>query len=207
MGSVVGQSFGYGQHIAHGDVFSHQVLQHLLHRAQGQGGGDQVVHGLGRGFVQQALHFLAPQEVGQMAAENFGQVGGDDRGRIHHGVARHLRAFALRFGYPQGGQIEGRFAGVDAFDAIGHVAGVHSQIVIDQNFGAGHLVALDQQRILAGPQLQVVAQVQGRNDHPHVQGELPPDGADAGQQVAVLLLVHQGNKPVPHFQLQGIQGQ
>ena len=88
-----------------------------------------------------------------------------------------------------------------------HVAGIHGQVVVHENFRAGHFVALDEQRILAGLELQVVAQVQRRDDDAGIQRELPPDGTDAGKEVPVLVLVDQGDKPVSDFQLKGIQGQ
>ncbi len=77
--------------------------------------------------------------------------------------------------------------------------------MVDEDFRTGHLVALDEQGVLPGLELQVVAQVHGGHDDAHVQGELAADGADAGQQVAALFLVHQGDEPVAHLQLQGIK--
>ena len=79
--------------------------------------------------------------------------------------------------------------------------------MVNQNFCRGHLIALDKQGILAGLELQVVAQVQRGNNHAHIQRKLPANGADAGQQVAALFLVHQGDEAVAHFKLQRIEGQ
>ena len=171
---------------------------------------NQILHGLGRAFgqrVEQPLHLLPAEEVGQMTLEHLGQVRGDDRGRVHNRIAGQHGFLALRLADPYGRQVERGFARFDAFHLMHRIARIHSQIVIDEDFRRGRLVALDQQHILAGFQLQVVAQVQRGNDHPHVQGELPADGADAREQVAVLFLVHQGDKPVADFQFEGVEGQ
>ena len=79
--------------------------------------------------------------------------------------------------------------------------------MVHQYFCRSHLVALDQQGVLPRLELQVIAQVQGGDDHAHIQSELPPDGADARQQIAALLLIYQRDEAVAHFQLQNIQGQ
>ena len=79
--------------------------------------------------------------------------------------------------------------------------------MIHQDLRRSHLIALDEQSVLAGLELQVVTQMQGGDDHAHVQRELAADGADAGEQVAALFLVHQRDEAVAHFQFQGIQRQ
>ena len=134
-------------------------------------------------------------------------MGGDDRGRIDHGVAGQHCFFLVELGHPERRQVKGRFPGFHALDAMLGVARVHGQVVVDEDFGRGHLVALDEHDVLAGAQLKIVAQVQRGDDHAHVQGELAADGADAGQQVAVLLLVDQRDEPVADFEFQGVQRQ
>ena len=107
---------------------------------------------LGHG-VQQALDGLAVQKVGQVALEHFRQMCGDDRGRIHHRIPRQHGFLALAVRNPEGGQVESGLAGFDAVDLGGHVAGVHGQEVVHQDFRRSHLIALDQQGVLAGLQL------------------------------------------------------
>ena len=46
-----------------------------------------------------------------------------------------------------------------------------------------------------------------RDDHAHIQGELPANGADAGKYVAGLFLVNQRDKTVANFKFKRIQGQ
>ena len=142
-----------------------------------------------------------------MALEDFRKMGGDDRGRIDHRIAGHHGFFALAVGDPERRQVEGRFARLDAADLRVHVARIHRQEVIHQDLRRRHLIALDEQGVLAGLELEIVTQVQGGDDHTHVQSELTADGADTGEQVAALLLVHQRDEAVAHFELQSIQGQ
>ncbi|KAF5029483.1 hypothetical protein DSECCO2_648130 [anaerobic digester metagenome] len=209
-GPVIGHGFGHGQQVADGHAFLDEVLQDLLHAAERHRAGHKVFHGLGRALgqvVEQGLHFLAAQELVQVALEDFRQVRGDDRRRIDHGVAGEHGLVLLQFRHPQRGQVEGGLARLHALDAVLGVARVHGQEMVDEDFRRSHLVALDEHHVLARAQLEVVAQVQGGDDHAHVQGELAADGADAREQVAVLFLVHERDEAVAHLEFQGVQRQ
>ena len=87
------------------------------------------------------------------------------------------------------------------------VAGVHGQEMVNKNFSGSHLIALDEQRVLPGFELEIVAQVQRRNYDAHIQSELPSDGPDAREKVAALLFIHQWNESVSHFQLESVKRQ
>ena len=185
-------------------------MQYFLHHAKGQHIGHQIFHCLGRMLcdrVQQTLHALAVKKVGQLTLEHFRQMRGDNRCRVNHRVTRKHGFLALTVGNPQGRQVKGRLARFNAADLGGHVAGIHGQKVIDQNFCRSHLIALDKQGVLAGLELKVIAQVQRGDDHAHVQRELSAYGADAGQQVAALFFVHQRDEAVAHFKFKCIKGQ
>ena len=139
--AVVAQGFHDGEHVADADVFAHQILENLLDDTEGHHAGHQVFHSLGSRAgqgIQQALHGLPVEELGQMALEDFGQVGGDDRGRIDDGIPGHHGLFALIVGNPERRQVEGRFAGFDAADLRIHVARIHlGKGLVDKNKPCG----------------------------------------------------------------------
>src|SRR5262249_128831 len=63
----------------------------------------------------------------------------------------------------------------------------------------------DQHHILARPQLQVVGDVDGRDQETQLQGKMASQRADALQQLAALAVIHQRYQGVAHFQADFIQ--
>jgi hypothetical protein len=201
------------------------MLQHLLHLAQRQQIGHQLLHHHGVMLfqvIEQLLHFGAPQQVGSMLAHHFGQVGGDDGGGFHHGVAQSLRFLALRRLDPEGAHPEHRLGGGNAFHRGCIGGGWHRQQRTRHHLRLCHHLAPNFNLILVGFQAHIVAHAHGGHHEAQLQRELPSDGGDALQQVAQHLFlscgarcrlagdfdarrrINQRQQPIAQLQLDGV---
>ena len=130
--------------VPHGDPLPQEVVHHLLERGHRDHVGDEVVHqargGLLQG-VQQVLHLGATQQLRGVLLDQLGQVGGEDCGRFHHGVAQHLGPVPLGIRDPVGGQAEGGLGSGGAGELLRGGAGVHGQELGGLQVGAGDLLA------------------------------------------------------------------
>jgi len=83
-----------------------------------------------------------------MLADNFRQMGCNDRRRIHYRIAKALCTFPLPFRNPDGRQMEGRFKRWNTGNLFLHIARIHCHIVIKQDFALAHLYAFNLNNIL-----------------------------------------------------------
>src|SRR5882724_11004656 len=129
--------------------------------------------------VEQALHLLAAEELVGMAADDLREMGDDDRRRIDDRVAGELRLLAISRRDPQRVESERRLLRRDPPERDIGTPGIDGEGVPHADLGARDLDALQEDRVLAGPELEVVADVDRRDDEAHLLRELPPEAADA----------------------------
>ena len=184
---VVGERLEDGHQVADRDALAQQVLENLLDAADGQLLRHELLDHLGprlRHGVEQLLHLLAPEQLVGVPADHLGQVGDHHRRRVDHGVAGELRPLAVLGGDPQRVEAEGGLARGDAGDRGSHRARVDGELAAGAQLTARHLHALQEDHVLARPDLEVVADVDGRDDEAHLEGEVPPQRPDALDEVA-----------------------
>ena len=192
------------------DPFSQEGFCHPQDISQGEEGRDQLVHhlwmGLGNG-VQQSLELLAADELVAVLADDFRDMGGYDRGVVHHRIAEELGPVPYILLDPDGGEPESRLGGLDTRDLSLCRAGIHGQKVAPHELAPCDLDPFEQDRVFVRLELEVVADVDRRNDEAHIRGELPPDGLDTTKQLAVLLGVDQRYETIAYLEFQDIDGQ
>ena len=89
--------------------------------------------------------------------DGFLDMRGDDRRGIDHGVAGNLRFLLGASGNPDCGQSERGFRRFNALNVFFRIAGIHRQQATHHHRSASHFHALEDNGIVAGFQLQVVA--------------------------------------------------
>ena len=105
---------------------------------------------------------------------------------------------------PGGIQAERRVLAGNAVQLTERTARVQGQFAVGVDLGGGHRHAVHQQPVGVGRQLQVVADVHRRHQEADVLGELAAHALDARHQFAALVLVHQRDQAVAHFQAQRV---
>ncbi len=132
------------------------------------------------------------------------QVRGDDGAAIDHRVAERLRVLARGRLDPHRFHAERRILGVDALERPEHAARIdgHLALRIDLTFAHRHAAEVDAIAIRA--EIQVVADVHGRHEEAEILRKLAAHAADAREQVAVLVLVHQRHEAIADFEAEQV---
>ncbi len=108
------QGFENGAQIADGDPFAQQLFENAAHFAQGEQLGHQLFHQLGMALVERVHETfgLGPAEqLPGMLANQFAEMGGDDRDRVDHRIAGGDGLVFESRSNPDGGNAEGRLTG------------------------------------------------------------------------------------------------
>src|SRR5579884_3503680 len=198
--------------VANRDALAEQVLQHLLHAAERELLGDQLLDDLRTSLghlVEELLHFLAAEQLVRVPADHLGEVRDDHGGRVDHGVAGELRALALGGRDPEGVEPEGRLACRDPGHGRGHRAGVDGEERPRAHLAAGDLVALEEDQVGVRLEVEVVADVDGRHDEAHLERELAAQRLDALDEVArpAPPCVDERHELEAHLELHHVEGE
>ena len=153
--------------------------------------------------VEEDLDVLAAEDFVAVALDGFGKMGDEDGGGVHDGVAADLGVFAFGVGDPGGGELEDRLDGGQALEDGLAVGGVHGQPMAGHQFALHDGIALEQEAVLVGFQLQIVAQADGRDDDAHFLGEGLAHAGDPFEQVAALAGVGQADQAVSPVRFAG----
>ena len=109
--------------------------------------------------------------------------------------------------YETSSQAERRLECLDAADLLRHSAGIHSHIMIRQQFALGHLDPAQLDDIRIGLELDIVADADGRHHQAEFESALAADHHDPVQQIAALTHVHHRNKTIAYLQLHRVDRQ
>ena len=130
-------------------------------------------------LIEKILHTAARQQLDGMRPHHFRQVGRERRRGIDHRIARRLGAIAIALFDPARGHSEGGIRRLDARDRLGIVSRRDREGAIRRDVVGRHLLAADPDRITSGPQVEIVADVDQRNDEAELRGELAARRPDA----------------------------
>jgi len=205
---VIRQRFDDAGQIPDRNPFPEKPLEDFLQDADGNHLGHQLFHELrmGRGeVVEQRLNFLPSQNLVRVGLHDLREVGRDHGCRIDHHVALGLRHLLVPFGNPYGRKTEGRFFRLDPLELSRPVVGGDGQGVPRHEFAPGEFDALHEDRVFVGLQVQVVPDVDGRDDEPHFESDLFPERLDSLEKFASLSRVDQRDEAVADFDPQQVQ--
>src|SRR6185437_13327678 len=130
----------------------------------------------------------------------------DDGARIHHGVAERLRMIAARRIDPYRLHAESGIAGRDALQRTENAARVDRELLvgIDDALADGHAAQVD--AIDVGREVEVVADMDRRDQEAELLRELAPHPAHPAEEVAALTLVDQRDEPVADLETDEVDG-
>ena len=129
-------------------------------------------------------------------------MGGHHGLGINHSKTGHLCRFLLTIVDPVGRQTEGRVGGGGTNQRCGDAAGVDGQVHAGKSLALAHNHAAQGDAVATGLEIQVVTHVHGRRQEAHLLGKFAAHALDTGQQVALPVLVHQGDQAVAQLQSQ-----
>src|SRR6185436_12779797 len=127
---------------------------------------------------QQVLHFFVTEQLVRMRLHDVTEMSRDDRARVYYGVAERLCMLARRRLDPHRFHAERRIAGRDAFQLAEHTARIDRELPlgIDRAFAHRHAAEID--AIAVGAEIEVVADVYGRDQETEILRELPTYAAN-----------------------------
>ena len=195
---VVAHLFQDAGEIADGNAFREQVLQNALHLAEAQLCRDQFIHHRRVRLLQivnQRLHVLPRQNFVAMPAHRFRQMGDQHRRRVHDGEPGQLGILTLHIRHPSGGQLINRLDGRDALEHRLAVGRIHRQPVLRHELALRDGIALQYEPVFVRAKLQIVAQLDRRQQHAHLGGKISPHARDARQQIAAFFVSASTTKP------------
>ena len=206
----LGQTLENGTQIADRDLLSQQALKDALQGGDGDDGRNQFLDQLllfGPQFPEQLLHLGIGQKVRHVLLEDFGQVGGQHRGRIDDRVATEGGLLAQAFVDPGGGQAEGRLLGVFARQLDLTPGRVHGHQGAETDLAGACLHLLDADGVGLGAEPHVVEDAHRRHDEAILLGQGSAQGADLVGQAATLEIIDQGQQGIAQLDLDLIDGQ
>ena len=189
--------------VADADAFVEQHLQHALDLAGRDVRAVQLVDHDRIALlhdVDEHLHVLAAEQPARVAADDLGEVRGDDRRAVDDGRAGDLGLVAELDRDPRGGEPEDGFAGGDAGERARVVA--EHEHVTGRRFAAADVDTVDAHRVRARRELEVVARAHERDDDAELERELAPQRAHAVEQVAALGRVDEVDEVVRDLELE-----
>src|SRR5574337_378360 len=210
VGRVIGQRLKDRREVSDRHPLQQQTLQDPLYGAQRELSRNDPIHQRRMGLlqvIQERLHLLPAHQLARLAADHLRQMGSHDRRGIDDGVAQDLRALLERRTDPPRRQAERRLLSLDPVYRLLSRSGIHGQEVSHHHLGLGDLDTLDRDAVAVGPEREVVPDPDGRDDEPHIEGELPSDQFDPLKKIAALARIHQRNQTVSHLQRQQVQRQ
>ena len=123
---------------------------------------------------------------------------------IDHRITHVLRLIAHRGLYPHCRQAKGGIARYCARQLSADIARIDGQKQIGEGFAIANLCTLEGNAIRIWAQFQVIAYMHRRRQEADILGEFFTYAFYTPQQIAILLLVDQGDHAVTHFQSQHI---
>ena len=118
--------------------------------------------------------------------QHFGQMRGQHRAGIDHGVAAEAGFLAQRGGDPGGGQAESGFGRVGAGKIDRQALGVHHQEAAREQLALAGIDFLDADAVFVGAELHIVEDAHRRHDEAHLLGQLAAQRLDlVGDAVAL----------------------
>ena len=196
--------------IADRDPLAEQLFEDPAHLAQGEQLGHQFLEKLWLALVErvhQPLGLGPAQQLEGVPADEFSQMRGDHRDRVHHRVAGGDGLVLQSRRDPDRGHSEGRLARLPAGQRPApRVAGDGQQL---RPFGlpAADLHPAQAEEVLARLEAQVVGDVHRGHQKSHLRREMAAQRAHPAEQLPALLLVHQRNQLKPDLQGQLLQAQ
>ena len=124
--------------------------------------------------------------------------------RVHDRIAEAFRTFSLPFRNPDGRQMKGRFKSGYARNFFLNISGVHSHIMVKENFSLADLNSLNFYNILVWIQLNVITQPDDRYHCTKFQSNLSSYHYYPVKQISTLVDIRQWNNTVAEFQLDGV---
>ncbi len=129
---------------------------------------------------------LPAQQLKRVRFDDFGQMRRDHGRWINHRVPGHLCLILVLWLDPNCRQSESRLLRGQARNLQARTASIDGHELVNVQLAPGNLNSLEQHGVLLRTQLQVVRNVNGRNDHAQIDGSLPPDRFHAIQEIASL---------------------
>src|SRR5690348_8689964 len=190
-------------HIANWHTLRQQSLQNTHEGRQGHHARHYVLdqlRGRLRQGVEEVLNFLVTENLVRMPLDDEAQVGCDDRTRVDHRVTQCLGVIACRGLDPDRFHSEGRVLRGNTLYGSEYPSRVDRELAIrvDDALANGHAAQVD--AIDIGREVEVVADVDRRNEEAEILGEFATHAAHTSQQVAALTLVDERHQPITHFE-------
>src|SRR6185436_19823531 len=123
----------------------------------------------------------------------------DCRTGIDYGVTHSLRILASPRFDPNGGKTEGRIAYLLTAQLAQYPSSVDSEEHSGKDFAVTCFNTFERHAICIGSQLEIVADVHGRDEKSHLCNEFFAQAADAPQQLPFFIPIHQRNQPVSNL--------
>jgi hypothetical protein len=159
-------------------------------------------------LIEQPLYFLPTQQFMRMPLDEFRESGSQWRipgsTTVYPAICACSRCCS---GTQMRRKAEGRLLGRQPMDSsLAEPYQDRSPAHAPASPPTCEFHAFEQRRIFVGPKLQVVANMDRRQDKAHLFGELSPEPLDPVQQGATLPSVHQADETVSDLHFHEIQG-
>ncbi len=205
-----GDAFKDRRQVADGNALRQQRLQHALHAGDRDFRRDQLLDQfflLVRQIVQQLLGLGVGEQLRHMVLQHFGQMRGQHRSGIDHGITAERGLLAEGLVDPGGRQPEGRLVGVFAGQIDGGPLRIHQQQLAGEQFATPRFHFLDADRVFVRRKLHVVEDAHGRHHEAHLGSQLATEGLDLIRDAVAFGVVDQRQQSVAQLHAQQIQRQ
>ncbi len=160
---------------------------------------DQLRRGLAEA-VEQLLHFLVAEDLVGVRLDDEGEMGGDHRARIDHGVAERLGMIAARGSIHTASMPKAGSRVAMPCSGPKTRPGVDGELLVgvDDALADRHAAQVD--AVDVRREVEVVADVHGRDQEAELLRELAAHAAHAAEQIAALALVDQRHQAIADFE-------
>ena len=139
-----------------------------------------------------------------MLFDYFTDMGCHHRDAINHCIAGYLCPLLFILGDPDGRQVKSWLPGGQAINGFRDQSRVHSHVIAGHHFGGGDVDSLETYGVLVGIELQIILNVNWRNNEAAGQSKLFADRLDARKEFAVLRCVDKRDEPIANLEFDQI---
>ena len=158
-------------------------------------------------FFQQFLSFGIRQQFGHIVLDQFGNMRGNNRCRVDHGIAAEHGFFAIALVYPHRFKPESRLIGLFAGQRNRFAARIHDQQLGGAQLAFAGFDLFDINIIFIGLKLHIVLNTDRGHDESEFGSQGAAQGLDLVGQLFVGFFINQRQQPVADFQTYQIHAQ
>ena len=200
---VFNQGLQDSAHIADWHAFIEQILQYLHKVTHAYHFRHQPFDQLALMFanhVEQLLYLVMTQQQSRMIGQDLAQMGSHHGRGIHHRIPQRLCLRDHLLGNPDCFQSEGGIPGRYPLDLAEHLPRIDGHLLIMVDIGLAGTDPHQGDAVLVWRQIQVVANVDGRDQKAQLLREFLAHPFDPVEQFATLIAIYQRDQLITHFQ-------